>query len=111
MYVNIALDTALQNSVPRSEMITSGQTISGKQHIQFLCYGCRFFVTDWNQFWPFSEEITYGKNVLVTLRFHHGYQINTYLAENLLWNWNTFHCHLRFSGVECFFSFGTCHTF
>ena len=42
-------------------------TISGKQHIQFFCYGYHFFVTDWNKFWPFSEEITNGKNVLVNL--------------------------------------------
>ena len=78
-------------------------TISRKQQIEFFCYGCRFFVTDWNHFWPFGEEITYGKNVLVTLRFYHGYQINTYLAENLLWNWNTFHCHLSFLELNVFF--------
>ena len=77
--------------------------MSGEQHIQFLCYGCRFFVTDWNKFWPFSEEITNGKNVLVTLRFYHGYQIYTYLAENFLWNWNTFHCHLSFLELNIFF--------
>ena len=78
-------------------------TISGKQHIQFFCYGCHFFVTDWNKLWPFSEEITNGKNVLVTLRFYHGYQIYTYLAENFLWNWNTFHCHLSFLELNIFF--------
>ena len=78
-------------------------TISGEQHIQFFGYGCCFFVTDWNKFWPFCEEVANGKNVLVTLRFYHSYKIYTYLAENFLWNWNTFHCHLSFLQLNSFF--------
>ena len=79
IYVKMASDTALQNSVPRSEMITSGQPyLVNSTYSSFAIVV--FFVMDWNKFWPFSEEITNGKNVLVTLRFYHGNQIYTYLA-------------------------------
>ena len=93
-------------SVIRNDNIRT--TISGKQHIQFFCYGCRFFVMDWNKFWPFSEEITNGKNVLVPC--------DSTMVTRSIPTWLKIFCGIGIFFIvtrvfwSFFFPFGTCHT-